>query len=167
MKEVKNSLSDRILSFMVFPKSKFVKLVLPISYLIFLQVLTGIPKPHTLKNFNAGILIEEFSSEIFSYPFWIQDLSHLPLFFVLAWLSQLFFQKKSSPMLTCSRKALIFSLSYALANELSQTFIPDRFPSIGDVIMNILGVIFGHFFYQKTAKKILHLDHKDLITRDI
>ena len=79
---------------MVFPKSKFIKLVLPISYLIFLQLLTGIPKPHTLKNFNAGILIEEFSSEIFSYPFWIQDLSHLPLFFLLAWLSQLFFQKK-------------------------------------------------------------------------
>lgn len=155
MKEVKYSLSDRILAFMVFPKSKFIKLVLPISYLIFLQLLTGIPKPHTLKNFNAGILIEEFSSEIFSYPFWIQDLSHLPLFFVLAWLSQLFFLKKINLKLSINNKALFFSLSYAIANELSQTFIPDRFPSIGDVIMNIVGVLLGHFFYQHTAKKIL------------
>ncbi|MEC7394676.1 MAG: hypothetical protein VX839_07300, partial [Verrucomicrobiota bacterium] len=66
------------------PGKKF--LLLPIAYTLFLQIITGIPKPGTLKNIDANELLVRFSTELFDYPYWLQDLSHLPLFFALGWL---------------------------------------------------------------------------------
>jgi VanZ family protein len=39
-------------------------------------------------------------------------------------------------------------LSYSCLNELSQFFIPMRFPSPGDLIMNLAGVCLGLLFHQ-------------------
>ena len=59
-------------------------IAMPISYMIMLQVLTGLPKPESLRRFDSNEFILRFSEELFDYPFWLQDLSHLPLFFGLA-----------------------------------------------------------------------------------
>ncbi|MFL2928938.1 MAG: hypothetical protein ACJZ72_10200 [Opitutales bacterium] len=67
------------------PKSNY-WIFLPLGYTFFLQILTGFPKPESLKKFDANDLFIRFSEELFGYPFWLQDLSHLPLFFALAWL---------------------------------------------------------------------------------
>ena len=58
-------------------------LLIPIGYTLFLQILTGFPKPDSLNDIDANKLFIRFSEELFSYPFWLQDLSHLPLFLPL------------------------------------------------------------------------------------
>jgi VanZ family protein len=140
------------------PKEKL-WLILPFSYTLFLQILTGFPKPDSLKNLDANKLFVRFSEELFDYPFWLQDLSHFPLFFTLAWLW--------SWQLGCIEKiskcfihpAFLFSCFYAIANEMAQAFIPDRFPSPGDLIMNLAGVLFGlashSYFCQRSYKQAL------------
>ena len=40
-------------------------------------------------------------------------------------------------------KAFLLSLGYGFFNELIQAFIPQRFPSAGDLAMNAFGVVLG------------------------
>ena len=46
----------------------------------------------------------------------------------------------------------LISISYAIINELSQAFIPQRFPSIGDLLMNLLGVILAIVVHEQIRK---------------
>ena len=116
---------------------------LPLGYLCFLQLITGLPKPGALQRFDANEILIRFSEELFDYPYWLQDLSHLPLFFVLAWLWSWYLGPIERIGLAWKNKAFLFSLAYGCINELTQAFIPDRFPSIGDLLMNSFGVILG------------------------
>ena len=135
------------------PKEKL-WLIVPISYTLFLQILTGFPKPDSLKNLDANELFVRFSEELFDYPFWLQDLSHFPLFFTLAWLWswQLGCIEKISKFFI--HPASLFSCFYAIANEMAQAFIPDRFPSPGDLIMNLAGVLFGLASHSYLSQRI-------------
>ncbi|MEC8043379.1 MAG: VanZ family protein [Verrucomicrobiota bacterium] len=132
------------------PRQK-VFLLIPISYTIFIQTITGIPKPSTLKEFQANQMLIRFSEELFDYPFWLQDLSHAPLFFCFAWtwLWVYPFKKETSSWINLSS---LISISYAIINELSQAFIPQRFPSIGDLLMNLLGVILAIVVHEQIRK---------------
>lgn len=134
------------------PKSR-VWLALPISYMIFLQFLTGLPKAETLRQFNANDLLLRFSEELFDYPYWIQDLSHLPLFLLLAWLWSWFLGPAHNLKSAFYNKALLLSLSYGFANELAQAFIPQRFPSFGDIMMNTIGVAIGILLHAQLCKR--------------
>ena len=66
----------------------------PLLYTLFIQILTGIPKPSILRERSADDMLLQFAEEIFDYPYWLQDISHLPLFFLFAWLWSWFFQRK-------------------------------------------------------------------------
>ena len=129
-------------------------ILLPLSYTLFLQILTGFPKPGSLKDRDAHELFVRFSEELFAYPFWLQDLSHLPLFFGLAWL----WSWQLGPVIrlknTLFNKAAVISYSYAVINEMIQAFIPDRFPSPGDLIMNVVGVFLGLLTHSILSRKI-------------
>jgi len=129
-------------------------IIIPVLYTLFLQFLTGVPKPSLLEEFDAAEIIVAFSEEIFSYPFWLQDLSHLPLFFLFTWTWFWYLGHKNK---LWQSPALYISMLYACFNELSQTFIPQRFPSIGDLTMNILGVVIGvclySFIHSKMCRK--------------
>ena len=129
-------------------------LIFPIGYTLFLQILTGFPKPDSLNDIDANKLFIRFSEELFSYPFWLQDLSHLPLFFAFAWLWSWQLSPLSHFKNLFRNKASIISYSYAVLNELIQAFIPDRFPSPGDLIMNIFGVTLGLLVFNKVYQKI-------------
>ena len=135
------------------PKEKL-WLIVPISYTLFLQILTGFPKPDSLKNLDANELFVRFSEELFDYPFWLQDLSHFPLFFTLAWLWswQLGYIQKISKFFI--HPASLFSCFYAIANEIVQAFIPDRFPSPGYLVMNLAGVLFGLASHSYLSQRI-------------
>ncbi|OUU39171.1 MAG: hypothetical protein CBC16_07950 [Verrucomicrobia bacterium TMED56] len=142
--------------YLIFPNSKKIRILLPIIYLILLQILTGFPKEDTLKNLNVSEIAIQFSRGIFDYPFWLQDLSHVPLFFIFAWLSNWLFPSKNSfNDIGFSKSAMVFSLFYATFNEFIQTFIPDRFPSLGDMVMNLVGVCTGFLTYSLVLKKTL------------
>ncbi|MBN37574.1 MAG: hypothetical protein CMI29_03835 [Opitutae bacterium] len=152
---IKKKLNRLILFWGTKPSSK-TWIVLPIGYMLILQVLTGLPKPESLRDFDSHELIVRLSEQLFDYPFWLQDLSHLPLFCGLAWLWSWFLGPPCSLSSALTNKALLLSLGYGIFNELIQAFIPQRFPSMGDLVMNSLGVTVGvylHSFLSKTAQK--------------
>lgn len=134
------------------PDSSRIWISFPLVYTGFIQVLTGFPKPHLLRDRDFHHFLIMMSEEIFDYPFWMQDLSHFPLFFIFAWLWAWFFTRLNRNSFALYFAAIV-SVSFAIINELIQFFIPDRFPSAGDILMNLLGVTIAlvvHSYCRKT-----------------
>jgi glycopeptide antibiotics resistance protein len=134
------------------PNEKCIWMILPLSFTLFLQFLTGLPRPELLEELDASRFLIEFSQGVFSYPFWLQDLSHLPLFALFTWLW--FWYCNNKPTIWASH-AFHISWSYACINELSQFLVPNRFPSLGDLIMNLLGVALSSYLYFYLTPRIL------------
>ena len=144
---------NKILMWIFSPPSEHrLWVLLPLSFSFLLQLLTGLPRPELLERLDSSELLIEFSEGVFSYPFWLQDLSHLPLFALFSWLWYWYFKYKRT---IWASPAFHFSWSYACLNELSQFFVPNRFPSIGDLIMNLLGVALSTFLYFYMSRRIL------------
>ena len=116
--------------------------MIPVGYMLFLQFLTGIPKPDFLLDLDGPETLWELSKIIYDYPYYLQDLSHLPLFAGLAWLWSWYLGGPAEGKRICG-KALVISLTYGVFNEFIQAFIPSRFPSTGDLMMNVAGVFCG------------------------
>ena len=55
-------------------------------------------------------------------------------------------------------KAVAVSISYAIFNEGIQAIIPDRFPSPGDLFMNLAGVAVAAFVYSYMTRKLYTAD---------
>jgi hypothetical protein len=143
------------------PKSNY-WIFLPLGYTFFLQILTGFPKPESLKKFDANDLFIRFSEELFGYPFWLQDLSHLPLFFALAWLWSWKLGPINGFTNLFQNKAFLISAIYAVVNEMAQEFIPDRFPSVGRLNYELIRGVFGSVYTLAFHPEIFPLS--DLIT---
>ena len=120
----------------------------------FLQLLTGIPQPETLKDLGSEKFLISFSEELFSYPFWLQDLSHLPLFLIFSWAWAWYFGPAKLFDKFTKNSCLYICLLYACLNELSQFLVPMRFPSLGDLIMNLIGVCLGLYLHQILYSRI-------------
>jgi len=134
-----------------YPKNSWIRNIVPIVYILSLQFVTGIPNPAQLERLNAFEIAVNLSAELYNYPFWLQDLSHFPLFFLLTWFSYWIISKNSKEFSRlCNIKVMLFSISYAFFNEGIQAIIPDRFPSLGDLIMNLAGVLTAFFVYRLT-----------------
>ena len=86
-------------------------ILLPISYSIIIQILTGIPKPDALKDAAVHELFIEISEGIFDYPFWLQDLSHFPLSFYLHGFGHGIFEDFNKQYQHCSVLSLLQFLS--------------------------------------------------------
>lgn len=143
-----------LIKFLILPKSLFLRKSVPIFYIILLQLLTGIPKSEYVQNMNFSSLAVRFSEEIYNYPYWLQDLSHVPLFFILTWLLHWFVILPDNKLNNFRYSVvLFFSYFYAFFNEAIQVFIPDRFPSLEDLLMNLSGVLLGKICYKLASKK--------------
>jgi len=140
---------------LIAPSASKIWFLFPLLYTLLIQILTGIPKPSTLRERSADDLLIQFAEEIFDYPYWLQDISHYPLFFLLAWLWSWFFQRKKGHRLSTFCLPVFLSLSYAIFNELAQFFIPQRFPSFGDLAMNLMGVTSALIIHRKAFKNHL------------
>ena len=139
-----------------YPQNSWIRNIVQIVYIISLQLVTGIPNPALLERLNAYEIAINLSAELYNYPFWLQDLSHFPLFFLLTWFSYWIISKNSkSCRKFCNIKVMLFSISYAFFNEGIQAIIPERFPSLGDLIMNLAGVLTALFVYRLTHDKII------------
>ncbi|MEC9122623.1 MAG: VanZ family protein, partial [Verrucomicrobiota bacterium] len=66
---------------------------------------------------------------------------------VLAWLWSWFLGPIDRLSSTLSNRAFQLSLGYGIFNEMIQAFIPQRFPSLGDVTMNAIGVLLGLYLH--------------------
>lgn len=151
--ELEKGITYRILYAIYFPKSKAIRKIIPFLYACFLQLITGIPKPDALEKFDAVEFAIMFSKQLYDYPYWLQDLSHLPLFFMFTWMAYWFF---SGPVTSqnLNVKAITLSIFYAFFNEGIQAFIPDRFPSMGDLVMNLLGVTLAIFSFRILSRSL-------------
>jgi len=114
-------------------------ILLPLFYTIIIQILTGFPRSETLREISASELLLRFSEELFDYPFWLQDLSHFPLFFVFSWGWAWYLRRANNSRYRLFVTILLAS-GYAILNELTQIYIPQRFLSLGDIVTNLLGV---------------------------
>ena len=124
---------------LIAPTNSRIFILLPLFYTIIIQILTGFPRSETLREISASELLIRFSEELFDYPFWLQDLSHFPLFFGFSWVWAWYLRRANRG------KNLLFltialASGYAILNELTQIYIPQRFPSLGDIVTNLLGV---------------------------
>jgi hypothetical protein len=137
---------------LIAPNTSKIWFLFPLLYTLFIQILTGIPKPSILRERSADEMLLQFAEEIFDYPYWLQDISHFPLFFLFAWLWSWFFQRKKGGRLFTFYLPMFLCLSFAIFNELAQVFIPQRFPSFGDLAMNLMGVISALFLHNKAFK---------------
>jgi VanZ family protein len=124
---------------LIAPTNSRIFILLPLFYTIIIQVLTGFPRSETLREISASELLIRFSEELFDYPFWLQDLSHFPLFFGFSWVWAWYLRRANGGK---NRLFLTIALAsgYAILNELTQIYIPQRFPSLGDIVTNLLGV---------------------------
>jgi VanZ family protein len=150
-------ISKKEFHWLVAPSQSVLWAIIPVSYTLVIQALTGFPKPQTMKEISAHDFLIYISEELFDYPYWLQDLSHFPLFFLLAWLWAWFLRRKD-PKYSALFKSLLICTSFAVLNELSQFFIPRRFPSIADVVMNLAGVgasiIIHSYFFTKLRSRL-------------
>jgi VanZ family protein len=124
---------------LIAPTNSRFLILLPLFYTIIIQILTGFPRSETLREISASELLIRFSEELFDYPFWLQDLSHFPLFFGFSWVWTWYLRRTNRGK---NRLFLTIALAsgYAILNELTQIYIPQRFPSLGDIVTNLLGV---------------------------
>jgi VanZ family protein len=124
---------------LIAPTNSRIFILLPLFYTIIIQVLTGFPRSETLREISASEILIRFSEELFDYPFWLQDLSHFPLFFGFSWVWAWYLRRANGGK---NRLFLTIALAsgYAILNELTQIYIPQRFPSLGDIVTNLLGV---------------------------
>ena len=136
---MKNNFFKPLLVKLVIGNSYF-SLLLALCFTVFIQFLTGIPNPSYFKEVDQDSIIKKISVEIFDYPFWLQDLSHYPLFFCYAWLwARCFCNTNSFKENRFNLLLVVIALGYAVINEMTQFLVPNRFPSMGDLIMNLLG----------------------------
>ena len=152
-KDSKNMSSRDVMEWFYLPESLFFRKFTPLAYLFFLQAITGIPKPDALDEFDASDFAIRFAEMLYDYPYWLQDLSHLPLFFVFTWMAHWFFGVAYSEN-NYNLKAVAVSIFYAVFNEGIQAIIPDRFPSPGDLFMNLAGVAAAIFVYSYITRKL-------------
>ena len=100
------------LIWVICPSSVFLRKVCPILYLLFLQTITGIPKPEALEGFDASEFAIQFSEKLYDYPYWLQDLSHMPFFFIFTWLAHWFFvTEEYGEFLSDDIKNLIYTVN--------------------------------------------------------
>jgi hypothetical protein len=79
--------------------------------------------------------LRNFSATLFGSK--ISVICHF--FFGLAWLWSWYFGPVNTLIYALKNKAFYIATLYGITNELAQAFIPDRFPSAGDLIMNLAG----------------------------
>ena len=109
-------------------------IILPILYMIFIFILSSIP----IEDKIAG---HSFIREA------MQNLLHIPLFGLLAFLWMRAFNKNNllfKKALICS---LIITVLYATFDELHQYFVPGRYATLGDLLLNTVGCAGGVFVY--------------------
>lgn len=80
-----------------------------------------------------------------SYDFVLRKLAHIFVFGVLTYLIAASLERDQRPYLLF---VIITALVYALIDELHQSFIPGRYGTPRDILIDSIGVYFGVWFYK-------------------
>lgn len=77
----------------------------------------------------------------------LQNLLHIPLFSVLAWLWCRTLEGRRWSTAKVASLAFLLSLLYGLADEFHQSFVPGRMANVADMLLNGAGAILGVIAY--------------------
>jgi VanZ family protein len=85
----------------------------------------------------------------------ITNLMHVPMYGVLTLVSLHYFD-----CIRYSRKkgvvvSILIAMSVGILNEILQIFVPGRYGSLTDIILNVFGIIAGVVLYGKICQKTL------------
>jgi VanZ family protein len=77
----------------------------------------------------------------------VQNLLHIPLFGLLAYLWLNALTKNGCPAKKKLIITIIITLGYGLLDEFHQTFVPGRYGSLIDILLNLGGILMGILFF--------------------
>ena len=118
-------------------KSVYLKyMIFPALYMVFIFVLSSIPGQR-----------DKLAGDTFIRQA-IQNFLHIPLFGVLAFLWMRAFIKNRIEFKKAVTYTLIITLSYAALDEFHQSFVPGRYTSFADFILDTIGCIGGLSVYR-------------------
>jgi len=125
-------------------KERRAKIIVPLLYMAFIFILSSIPA--TEDNRMAGVYIQPT----------LQNILHIPLYAVLAWLWMRAFTHNGLKAYSLRLIAwtLVIVIAYALFDELHQYFVPGRYISVADLSLNALGCMLGLSVYMFTKKPL-------------
>ncbi len=116
---------------------------LPLSYMLTIFIMSSIPGDSDI--FTRGILINLIPT--------VQNLLHVPLFGLLAFLWIITFKLWSHTEKLSIRMAVLISVGYGFLDEVYQYFVPGRYMSFTDISLDILGVFSAIGIYKLVFKK--------------
>ena len=83
----------------------------------------------------------------------LQNLLHIPVFGLLAFLWLKSFTKHSILTFTKVIITLIVTILFGCLEEFHQTFVSGRYGSLTDMLLNIVGIFMGIVFFYRSRKK--------------
>ena len=115
---------------------------LPILWMCVLQFLSGIPNPLHFEEIGIkDTLMSDISHAVHDFDPDFQNFMHLPLFGMLGLLWAWALQYWELPRRLYLQWLLGIVLGYGAINELTQAFVPRRFPGLEDLSFNWIGSI--------------------------
>jgi VanZ family protein len=118
-------------------------LIYPIGYMLIIFTLSSIPMDRQIEGLNLLINLDSD----------LQNFLHIPLFGYLAvlWIKAL--GKHNKRYSRTIFWTLTITILFAIFDEIYQYFIPGRFASFMDVILNLMGSLFGVAVYSGYLRK--------------
>lgn len=124
------------------PPSSLWCLSLPILWMCVLQFLSGIPNPMYFEEIGIkDTFMSDLSHAVHDFDPDFQNFMHLPLFGMLGLLWAWALQYWKLPRRLYLQWLLGIVLGYGAINELTQAFVPRRFPGLEDLSFNWIGSI--------------------------
>lgn len=108
------------------------------GYMALIAFLSLVPMDSGAKNFRFLVAVQPG----------VQNLMHIPAYalLVILWMQVLTQQGGRNP----GKIILVFSVcaGFGMVNEFAQVWVPGRYPSLTDIVTNLLGCIFGLQVYR-------------------
>jgi VanZ family protein len=85
----------------------------------------------------------------------IFNLMHIPMYGVLTLVALHYFDCIRFSRLAGAAVSAVIAMSVGILNEILQIFVPGRYGSLTDIVLNVFGIIAGMVLYRKFCQKIL------------
>lgn len=127
---------------------KVVTVMAPVLYMALIYWFSSIPGTATVEDPSVYVVVSWL-------PPRLQNLLHIPLFGVLAWLwyrsLYLWLGRNRRPQWVGAMAFLITS-AYGVLDEFHQAFVPGRYASLTDIILNVIGAMLAIWLCRRLAR---------------
>ena len=133
---------------------------LPILWMCVLQFLSGIPNPLHFEEIGIkDTFMSDLSHAVHDFDPDFQNFMHLPLFGMLGLLWAWALQYWKHPRRLYLQWLLGIVLGYGAINELTQAFVPGRFPGLEDLSFNWIGSILAIILFLWLKRRLKPIEN--------